>query len=58
MKLDIEVMTDRPEETVGFKKVVNLRNFPKMQVQLTTIGAEESEDLLKKGAQLLRKRRS
>ena len=58
MKLDIEVMTDRPEETVGFKEVVNRRNFPNMQVQLTTITAEESGDLLQKGVQLLRKRRS
>ena len=57
MKLDIEVM-DRPEETVGFHKVVNRLNFPNMQVQLTPITAEESGVLLQKGVQLLRKRRS
>ena len=57
MKVDIEVM-DRPEETVGFHKVVNRDNFPNMQVQLTPITAEESGVLLQKGVQLLRKRRS
>ena len=57
MKVDIEVM-DRPEETVGFHKVVNRLNFPNMQVQLTPITAEESGVLLQKGVQLLRKRRS
>ena len=57
MDVDIEVM-DRPEETVGFHKVVNRRNFPNMQVQLTPITAEESGVLLQKGVQLLRKRRS
>ena len=57
MQGDIEVM-NRPEETVGFRKVVNRRNFPNMQVQLSDISGEESAVLLQKGIRMLRKRRS
>ena len=57
MQGDIEVM-NRPEETVGFHKVVNRRNFPNMQVQLSDISGEESAVLLQKGIRMLRKRRS
>ena len=47
-------MDNRPEETVGFTKIVNMINYPTMQPELTKIdvvGAPEA--LLESGLELL-----
>ena len=52
---DIKVLEDRPEETIGFARPVNSRNFPSMQVDLVRIDDPEvSAELLRSGLALLR----
>ena len=52
---EIKVLDDRPEETIGFARPVNSRNFPSMQVDLVRIDDPEvSAELLRSGLALLR----
>ena len=54
LRREIKVLDDRPEETVGFLKPVNLYNYPKMIAEVTKIDVEGApEELLSAGYRLL-----
>ena len=51
---DIKVMDNRPEETVGFAKPVNLTSYPSMHVEVTEIDVPGGpSELLRVGLELL-----
>ena len=51
---DIKVMDNRPEETVGFAKSVNQRNYPTMIPEVTAMDVQGApEELLRAGYELL-----